>query len=91
MRVECGFFGPFREPVGTKTVVVDTDADTVGELLGELEARYAGLEGELRDGEGLAGDVVVTLNGRHVQHDEGTKTPLSEGDVLRVTTAVYGG
>ncbi|MFB6090521.1 MAG: ubiquitin-like small modifier protein 1 [Halobellus sp.] len=91
MRVECSFFGPFREPVGEKTVVLDTDADTVGEVLAELEAQYDGLAGELRDGEDLAGDVVVTLNGRHVQHEEGTETELSDGDVLRVTTAVYGG
>jgi MoaD family protein len=91
MELECAFFGPFREPVGTKTVVVDTDAETVGDLLVELEGRYPGLEGRLRDGEELAGEVVVTLNGSHVQHEDGFETPLSAGDVIRVSPAVYGG
>ncbi|WP_049987946.1 ubiquitin-like small modifier protein 1 [Halobellus rufus] len=91
MEIECDFFGPFRDRVGTKTVVVDTDADAVGGLLAELEDAYPELAGRLRDGDELAGDVVVTLNGRHVQHQSGFETRLSDGDVLRVTNAVYGG
>ena len=47
MRVECVFFGPLRERVGTKTVVRDTDAATVHALLRELEATYPGLDGRL--------------------------------------------
>jgi len=77
--------------VGAKTVVVDTDAETVGALLAELEAEYAELDGRLRDGDELAGDLVVTWNKRHVQHEDGLETPLSDGDVIRLTPAVYGG
>ena len=91
MEIECAFFGPFREPVGTKTVVVDTDAETVGGLLADLEGRYPELDGRVGDGDALAGEVVVTLNGRHVQHADGFATSLSAGDVVRVSPAVYGG
>ena len=91
MEIECAFFGPLREPVGTKTVVVDTDAETVGALLAELEAAYPGLDGRLLDGGELVGDLVVTWNGRHVQHEDGLETSLSDGDVIRMTPAVYGG
>lgn len=49
MRLECVFYGPFRDAVGAKTVTHETDAETVGDLLAELEAAYPSLEGELLD------------------------------------------
>lgn len=103
MRVECVFFGPLRERVGEKTVVRDTDAATVGDLLRELEAAYPGLGGRLLaesvdgtndpsgDEGALADAVAVTLNGTHLQHRDGIATGIAEGDVVRFTTAVYGG
>ncbi|MFB6250314.1 MAG: ubiquitin-like small modifier protein 1 [Halobellus sp.] len=91
MELECAFFGPFRDSVGMKTVVVDTDAEAVGDLLAELTERYPELEGRLREDGELAGEVVVTLNGSHVQHESGFETSLSDGDVIRVSPAVYGG
>lgn len=90
MEVECAFFGPLREATGTKTVVA-TDVATVEELLDDLQRRFPDLAGRLRDGDGLAPEVVVTLNGRHVQHEDGLGTTLSDDDVVRLTTAVYGG
>lgn len=91
MQVECVFFGPFRDEVGEKTVARETDAATVGELLAEIEASYPGLEGRLLDGEEVVSEVAVTLNDTHVQHIGGADTELSEGDVVRMTPAVYGG
>lgn len=91
MQVECVFFGPFRDEVGEKTVTRETDAATVGELLGEVEASYPGLEGRLLDGEAVVSEVAVTLNDTHVQHIDGAGTELSDGDILRMTPAVYGG
>jgi molybdopterin synthase sulfur carrier subunit len=91
MHVECVFFGPFRDEVGEKTVTRETDAATVGDLLAEVEAAYPGLEGRLLDGEEVVSEVAVTLNDTHVQHIDGADTELSDGDVLRMTPAVYGG
>jgi len=91
MHVECVFFGPFRDEVGEKTVTRETDAATVGELLAEVEAAYPGLEGRLLDGTAVVSEVAVTLNDTHVQHIDGADTELSEGDILRMTPAVYGG
>jgi len=84
------FFGPLRETVGEKTVVRDTDSETVGGLLAELEGAY-GLEGRLLDDDGAVAEIAVTLDGRHVQHIEGPDTPLADGVTLRMTPAVYGG
>lgn len=91
MQVECIFFGPFREDVGEATVRRETDAETVGELLRELEADYPVLEGRLVDGDELAGRTVVTKAKKDVRHLEGLETPLEEGDVIRLTPSVYGG
>lgn len=93
VQIECVFFGPFRDAVGEKTVFYETDAETVGDLLVELEAAYPGLEGELvaDDGDGLAGDTVVTKNTKNVVHVDGLETPVSSDDVIRLVPSVYGG
>lgn len=93
MRVECVLFGPLREAVGEKTVAVETGAGTVGELLAHLEREYPGLEGRLLEDTGadLVDGLAVTLGKKHVQHLDGLATELSDGDVVRMTPAVYGG
>lgn len=91
MEVECAFFGPFREAVGDKTVKLDTDAATVGDLLVEIETHYPDLEGRLLEDEDVRPEIAVTINGKHVQHVDGVETTLADGDVVRLTPAVYGG
>ena len=91
MKVECIFFGPFREDVGCRDLEYETDAETVGDLLAELEAEFPVLEGRLVDGEGLAGETVVTKNKRDIRHLEGLDTSLEAGDVFRLVPSVYGG
>ncbi len=93
VQLECAFFGPFRDAVGEKTVRYETEAETVGDLLTDLEAAFPGLEGELvaDDGAGLAGDTVVTKDERNVVHLEGLETPLEDGAVIRLVPSVYGG
>jgi len=92
MALECVFFGPFREDVGEKTVLVESAAETAGELLCELETRYPVLQGRLVDsGEGLAGSTVVTKNKTDLRHLDGLDTPIEEGDVIRLVPSVYGG
>lgn len=91
MEIECAFFGPFRDEVGEKTVRWETTAETVGELVTEIEAAYPGLEGRLLDEGGVVPEISVTLNDTHVQYIDGSETPISDGDTLRLTPAVYGG
>ncbi len=84
------FFGPLREPVGTKRVVRDVPDDaTVRSLLRDLEGSYEGLT-FFEDGE-VRGDRTITVEGKDVRHRDGLETPLSDGDTVRMTTAVYGG
>lgn len=81
-------FGPLRETVGEKTLHRESEG-TVGELLRALESDYPELD--LLEGGALRADVAVTVEKRHLQHLDGLDTELSEGDVVRLTTAVYGG
>lgn len=90
MNIECVFFGPFRDTVGQKTLEYETDADTVGVLLAELRELYPDLRPIVEDGE-LIGKIAVTINGTHIHHLDGLQTPIEDGDVVRLTTAVYGG
>lgn len=91
MRVECIFFGPFREDVGLRDLEYETDAETVGDLLAELEDEFPVLEGRLLEGDGLAGETVVTKNKKDVRHLGGLETALEAGDVFRLVPSVYGG
>lgn len=91
MQIECVFFGPFRDAVGEKTVTIETDADTVGELLRALEGRYPSLEGDLVEGDDLAGTTVVTKDGRDIRHLDGLGTTIDEMAVYRLVPSVYGG
>ena len=93
MRIECIFFGPFREDVGEKTVFVEPSDETVGTLLEDLESSYPVLEGRLIDhhADDLAGKTVVTKNKTDVRHLEGLETTLSADDVVRLVPSVYGG
>ena len=90
MQIECTFFGPLRDAVDEKTVVYDTDAETAGDLLRELENEYPNLR-QLVDEDELADGIAVTINKRHLSSRDGLSTTLADGDVVRLTTAVYGG
>ncbi|WP_247000844.1 MoaD/ThiS family protein [Halosolutus gelatinilyticus] len=93
MRVTCVFFGPFRDDVGEKTVHFETEVETIGGLLRELEAEFPALEGRLAaaDGSGLAGDTVVTKDERNVVHLDGLETRLDPDAIVRLVPSVYGG
>lgn len=93
VQIECLFFGPFREAVGEKTVRHETAADTVGELLVELETEFPALEGRLvdEDGTDLAGRTVITKDTKNVTHLDGLETPLDPESVIRLVPSVYGG
>jgi molybdopterin synthase sulfur carrier subunit len=93
IEVECRLFGPFREDAGVEAVVRETDAETVGGLLRELEGAYPELAGRLvdREEEAVAGSTVVTKAKKDVRHLHGLETALDDGDVIRLVPSVYGG
>ncbi|WP_277552869.1 MoaD family protein [Halobaculum limi] len=93
IEVECRLFGPFRDDAGVHEMRRQTDADTVGDLLRELEAEFPALAGRLVDEEAgtTAGSTVVTKAKKNVKHLDGLDTHLADGDVIRLVPSVYGG
>jgi molybdopterin synthase sulfur carrier subunit len=68
------------------------DADTVGEALDELAAKYGDEFEErlLEDGE-LRRFVNLYVNGDDVRHGEGLDTPVDDDDEISILPAVSGG
>jgi molybdopterin synthase sulfur carrier subunit len=92
MKVEVRLFGEFREVVGSEAITVEVpkgaSCEDVLRRLAELEPRLEELlfsEGVLRD------HLHVFVNGENVNHREGLKTKLSDGDVLTFFTPISGG
>jgi molybdopterin synthase sulfur carrier subunit len=93
MNVELRCFGPVRDAVGARTTERDLpEGATVGDLLSELAAESADLEGQLLNESGEVGDSInVTVEGRNVRQLDGAATTLTDGDVVRIAPPVVGG
>lgn len=93
MDVECVFFGPVRETVGTKeTTRTVAQGTTIADLIETLVAEYDGLRDVLLTDDGdLRETLVVTVNKQHIRYLDGESTALSDGDTVRITTSVQGG
>ena len=71
---------------------LSVDASTVGQLIEDLEQRYPGMQGRLRDDAGqLRRFVNLYVNGEDVRFKEGLGTSLQAGDELSIVPAVAGG
>lgn len=92
MRVEVRLFGEFREAAGKAVVTLNLpEGASCEEALRELvriEPKLRDLlffQGALRD------HLHVFVNGENVNHREGLRTKLSQGDVLTFFTPISGG
>ncbi len=65
---------------------------TVGEVLDDLEKRYAGLKDRIFDAQGeLRRFVNIYLNEEDIRFSQGLGTPTAAGDVLSIVPAIAGG
>jgi len=75
---------------GEKTV--QGKGDTLGELISDLDSRYAGLRGRLITDEGsLHRFVNVYVNDEDVRFTGSLDTPVKDGDSVTILPAVAGG
>lgn len=92
MRVTCELYGPFRDPVGKKSLEREVSAGaTVRDVFAALADEYPALRDGLFDDGEFADSVVVLRNGRNVTHQRGAETPVTDGDVLSAAPTVDGG
>jgi adenylyltransferase/sulfurtransferase len=82
---------PLR-PFTSKQESVDIEGQTVGELLENLTARYAGLKPHLYTDDGrLRSFVNVYVNDEDIRYLERESTPIKPGDTISIIPSVAGG
>lgn len=70
---------------------VSADGTTLGEVVADLDARYAGIGDRLLDESGLRRFVNVYVNDEDVRFLDGLATPVKDGDSVTILPAVAGG
>jgi sulfur-carrier protein adenylyltransferase/sulfurtransferase len=82
---------PLR-PFTDKQEAVEVAGGTVGELLGQLTSKYAGLKKHLYTDEGkLRSFVNVYVNDEDIRYLQKEQTPVKEGDTVSIVPSVAGG
>ncbi|WP_418243513.1 MoaD/ThiS family protein [Ellagibacter isourolithinifaciens] len=86
------FFATYRMIVGQGCINLPAPRDVL-ELLEILAQRYPDFQGLLLndDHTDKGRDAIVLVRGRHIEHLDGVRTPLSEQDYVAVTPLVAGG
>ena len=86
------FFATYRAIVGQGSINIPAPCDVLG-LLDLMEDRYPAFRGLLinADHTDKGPDVIVLVNGRHIEHLDGVHTKLSEQDYVALTPLVAGG
>jgi molybdopterin synthase sulfur carrier subunit len=89
MRVKV--FATYRPLVGAADFELAAPAN-ISELLQVVAGRYPGLGAKILGPDGAPSfDVIIMVNGRHIQHLQGISTPLVENDTVQLFPLVAGG
>jgi molybdopterin synthase sulfur carrier subunit len=89
--IRVSFFGIVREVMGEKGTTLSGDY-SVESLLEALSKRYGvRFEGKVMKVQEREIDLILLLNGRHIEHVGGLSAPVREGDHLAVFPLVGGG
>ncbi len=71
---------------------VDTQGETVAEIIDSMESQYPGIKARLCDEDGsLRSFVNIFVNGEDIRFLDGTDSPTAEGDEVSIVPAVAGG
>ena len=86
------FFATYRQITGCRTCDIPAPADVLA-LMGELSRRWPAFRALIlnEDGTDRGDDVIILVNGRHIEHLDGMATKLTEDDYVAVTPLVAGG
>lgn len=91
MNVRVRIPAPLRQ-VTEGAAEITMEPASVGEAIGELERRYPGMKGRIRDETGEPRRFInLYVNGEDVRFLQGLETGLSAGDELSIIPAVAGG
>lgn len=91
MTVTCALFGPLREAAGRKNVELDIDSPaSVRAVLDALIEAEPALADDLAEVEG-SGSLAITVDGTHIEQQDGFDTTVEDGAVVRLTPPIVGG
>jgi MoaD family protein len=90
MAVEVRVTATLQSLVGAKSV--QSEGNTVGELLANLDARYPGFRDQISGEDGqLHRFVNIYLNDEDIRYLDALETAVREGDVVSILPALAGG
>jgi len=85
------FFAFIRDYTGSKETSMES-CPTLREFLDKLCSRYGmGFREKIFAGDRLSDDIILMVNGRHIEHLEGLDTHLKENDEISIFPRVAGG
>ena len=86
------FFATYRQIAGTRSCDVPAPGDVLA-LMGVLSERWPAFRNLIlnEDGTDKGDDVIIMVNGRHIEHLDGVNTKLTEEDYVAITPLVAGG
>jgi molybdopterin synthase sulfur carrier subunit len=89
--IRVSFYGMVRDALGEKETKI-SGPDSVKGLLEALSGKYGiKFEGKIMRAPSRDLDLIILLNGRHIEHVGGVDAPVKEGDHLAVFPLVGGG
>lgn len=86
------FFATYRQITGCRECDIPAPSDVLA-LLHDLSQRWPAFRELVLDEPGTdkGDDVIILVNGRHIEHLQGVGTELTEADRVAVTPLVAGG
>ncbi|HYF81428.1 MAG TPA: ubiquitin-like small modifier protein 1 [Clostridia bacterium] len=85
------YFAFIRDYTGSKEICIES-CSTLRELLDKLCSRYGKrFREKLFAGERLSEDIIIMVNGRHIEHLNGIDTHLEENDEISIFPKIAGG
>ena len=85
------YFAFIRDYTGSKEISIES-SPTLRELLDKLCSRYGmRFREKLLVGDRLSEDIIIMVNGRHIEHLEGLSTHLKDNDEISIFPRVAGG
>ncbi|MGJ7923034.1 ubiquitin-like small modifier protein 1 [Neobacillus sp. LXY-4] len=85
------FFAYIRDYTHTKETKMD-QCETLEELLKKLCHKYGKkFEDKIFENNNLSAEIIILVNGRHIEHCEGIHTKLKQEDVISIFPVVAGG
>ncbi|MBQ9068117.1 MAG: MoaD family protein [Eggerthellaceae bacterium] len=91
-QMQLKFFATYRQISGCKECAIPAPSDVL-ELLHDVSERWPAFRTLVLDAEGSdrGEDVIILVNGRHIEHLEGMHTKLTDDDTVAITPVVAGG